>query len=330
MEPSRWSTPFFILGADRSGTTLLRSLLCDKFLAVIPPESEFIRDLAPWRHGKPPSPKEVDKLVDRISRHPRYRSWEVSSRLRPIAYPCFTSRTQAFAHYISLPFEQYAAEREVAPWGDKTPSYIDHVELLAELWPECRFVFIERDGRDVFCSIRGLPFGPNTAGAAARVWTRSIDLRRQAEQAYPGRVLTLRYEDLVARTTRTLRDVGAFLGLEQRTAASRSLESRNVDVARASWFPRLRGAVDASSVGRWREGLDALDLADYEATARAHLQMLGYALNADSPPRKFPRTLFQGILEIWLVITHFAELRLGLERGREVRYVLQRKVRRGV
>lgn len=319
-------TPVFILGADRSGTTLLRSLLSERFSIAVPPESEFIRDLARWRVGPPPTEADVDHLLGEIERHPRYVSWKVSSPLRPERPATFASRADAYRSLVSRPFELYASEHDSLVWGDKTPSFLSDLSLLDEIWPRCRFVFIERDGRDVFCSVRSLPFGPNTPRAAARSWVEVIERRWSAEQEFGGRVLTVRYEALVRDPEPVLRKVSDFLALEARDEVP--IESgRVVDARRAAWFPKLRGSVDTSSVHRWTCDLDARDLADFESVAARHLTVLGYERGAHARPRGSAGVTAQRAREVWLKGLHFVTLRLVRERGREVRYVLRRKWR---
>lgn len=325
-------TPFFILGADRSGTTLLRSLLAQRFAVAIPPESEFIRDLAGWRVGPPPTALEVERLRREVWSHPRVRSWGLAGP--PDASPVSgaggpperqLSREEVFRDVVSEPYQAYAARMGVHRWGDKTPSYLDHLELLAGIWPGCRFVFVERDGRDVFCSIRRLPFGPNTPAAAAHVWNDALMTRDHAARRFPGRTRTITYEALVATPDRVVDELGEWLGLDPGGEPS---EDAVVDPERAAWFPRLRDAVDAGSVGRWRRDLSDAEVARYEEVAGGALADRGYELSGVSPGTGRPARFLGPVTEWALRGWHFVVLRLWRERGRELRYVVARKLRR--
>ena len=321
--------PFFLLGADRSGTTLLRKMLVRDYLVAIPPESEFIRDLANWRAGPPPTPAEVRWLLTRLAKHPRFESWGVAPpRLAEDLE--LNDRLSVFREVMAAAFKSFAELTGAAVWGDKTPSYTQKHALLHEIWPECRIVFMERDGRDVYSSVRDLPFGPNTPAAAARAWVQAVESRRAAELMYPGRVMSVRYEDLTRNPTSTVATVANFLCLATRSEspATRSREGERVDDSRASWFPKLRDKVDTSSVCRWRADMSADEVAKYMAVAAAHLGDLGYP---DASPGAWAstsaaETARQNGREIALRARNFVRLRLIEERGREISYVLRRKL----
>ena len=331
-------TPFFILGADRSGTTLLRTMLVQRFAVAIPPESEFIRDLAAWRAGPSPTSKEVAQLRQDVCSHPRVTSWWPTRRPLSAAAPgpaktqeqaqpteAGPTRERIFREIVSGPFIEYATARGMTRWGDKTPSYLDHFELLDAIWPGCRFVFVERDGRDVFCSVRRLPFGPNTPSAAARAWMHALARRDEAERELPGRTRTITYEVLVASPESVVGELGEWLGLQP----ARNLPTQAaVDPRRQAWFSRLREDVDAVSVGRWRRDLSGSELARFETIAGQALVERGYALSETTSRPTGVALHLEGASEFFLRAWHFLVLRLWRERGRELRYVATRKLRR--
>ena len=65
---------------------------------------------------------------------------------------------------IAAVFAAYAAERDKARWGDKTPLYMQHLDLLERLFPDARYVHLIRDGRDAALSFLSVPAGLMTEG----------------------------------------------------------------------------------------------------------------------------------------------------------------------
>src|SRR5439155_3827481 len=114
-------SPFFIVGNDRSGTTMLRMILDRGVDAAVPPESMFLTDVAlpaaDWQ-----------ELMDRVWRHPKVRLWELPGP--PPRVPAELSPEDAARFVLGAPFAAYARKHGKARWGDKTPHYVHHVDLL--------------------------------------------------------------------------------------------------------------------------------------------------------------------------------------------------------
>src|SRR5262249_35269657 len=131
-------SPFFLLGHDRSGTTMLR-LVLDRGAAAIPPESMFLVDVAPARrNGNLTDPAQADELMREVWNHPKVRLWGLSQE--PPAVPSGLTHDEAYRFVVGAPFVAYAEREGKNRWGDKTPAYLPHVDELAEIWPEARFV----------------------------------------------------------------------------------------------------------------------------------------------------------------------------------------------
>src|SRR5512145_2065807 len=132
--------PVLVLGVRRSGTTLLRVMLDRNPELAVPDESYFVPQLADRHRGR----IDVDAFVDDLRRLPTLREWdvpagEVRARLRPGA---------TLGDGIAAVYEVYAGRHGKARWGDKTPMYMEHLDLLERLFPEARYVHLVRDGRD--------------------------------------------------------------------------------------------------------------------------------------------------------------------------------------
>ena len=130
--------PFFIVGNDRSGTTMLR-LILDRSAVAIPPESMFLVDFEPVRQaGGLGNPEKAASFMRRVWEHPRVRVWGIAGD--PPAVPLGLSHEEAYRFAVEAPFRAYAEMNEKERWADKTPLYLAHVGELAEIWPEARFV----------------------------------------------------------------------------------------------------------------------------------------------------------------------------------------------
>jgi len=279
------SEPFFIVGAHRSGTTLLRFMLNSHPRLYLPPESEFIPALFGGAPERPLSRAAARRRLRRIFRLRFAREWMGGPPTLEDLLPGVDAVMPA--QLIDALYTAYCRLHGAERWGDKTPTYTSHMDLLGRLFPDARFVHLVRDGRDVALSVLAT-WGDRVhvdLVFAARTWVRRVgDARRSAAAVDGTRYLELRYEDLVSDPARELRAVSRFLGetfhpdmLEPHRMARRS-------VADGSFHDAVRHPVSSERVARWRSAMSARDLRIFEALAGATLRELGYELAAEGPP----------------------------------------------
>src|SRR5436309_1210092 len=182
------------------------------------------------------------------------------------------------------PVEEASGE-EKERWGDKTPLYLRYVEEIDEIWPDARFAVVVRDGRDVALSVMRVPFGANNVWAAARAWAQGIRLGLEAERRYPERVVTVRYEDLVAQPAKEAARVCGFLGLEFR-AEMLEIERTDPDKIlkeQAGWFTNVWAGINTSAVGKWKRKMTPAQQQLFARVAGPELEAMGYEAGEPAP-----------------------------------------------
>jgi hypothetical protein len=265
--------PFpFIVSCGRSGTTLLRAMLERGGEIAIPPESYFPVSLhrRHWRTVFDPAAFGED-----LGANVRFREWGM-----PVPD---LSGAADYADAVRSVFAAYAeAHGGPGRYGDKTPAFVLHMELLAGLFPEARFVHLIRDGRDVARSLVQAPFGPNGLARAAEVWSRRVTRgRASGERLGPNRYLEVRYESMVVDPAAALRSVCAFLELEFRDEMLHPEEGETlVPEGERPQHANLELPV-TPGLRDWRRDMPDADVALVEAVAGALLSELGYE-------RRFP------------------------------------------
>ena len=321
--------PFFIVGNDRSGTTMLRLILDRGPDAAIPPESMFLTDFAEsFERGEPRDADAATRFMHEVWNHPKVRLWQLAGE--PPEVPSRLSPADLYRLVVEAPFKAYAAMHGKPRWGDKTPHYVHHVDHLLALWPRARFVVLVRDGRDVALSLRRMPFGPNNAWAAAQWWARGIRAGARAQREHPDAVLTVRYEDLARRPAGEVRRVCGFLdlGYSDDMLALEEVDPARIVPDQAAWFPTLFDGINTSAVERWRREMGTRDQRIFAALAGAELAQCGYEVGGGEAPSVSPRQarLFHYHNELMRNV-NFLRLRLVQERGRELRLALARRRR---
>jgi hypothetical protein len=240
---------------------------------AIPTESYFIPQLHD-RHGDRP---DVDAFLSDLGRLARVREWGVAPedvRARLPAEP-------TFADAIAAVYASYAGAEGKTRFGDKTPAYMQQLDLLERVFPGAQYVHLIRDGRDAalsFVAMRRRPrfnwARPRGMSAFACQWKLEVE----AAQAFgrrlgPERYVELRYEELVAAPEASLRRVCEFLGLGFEPAMLDY--HRQIDAGRLQDHPRLAQA-PTPGVRRWREEMSSADAEVFEAIAGELLAELGY------------------------------------------------------
>jgi hypothetical protein len=184
-------------------------------------------------------------------------------------------------------FQAYARRFGKPRWGDKRPTYIQHLDGLLRLFPDAQVVHLIRDGRDCVASLKEMSWYKRDAFHATATWTQAIDLgRRAAARLGPDSYYQLQYEHLVDNPAGELRRLCAFLGEDydpQMTQPQRIADSAVPPQKR--WHQRTKAAVNSSRVGSWNARLEPWEIALAETVMGRRLQDHGYELTgAPRPP----------------------------------------------
>jgi LPS sulfotransferase NodH len=322
------SRPFFIVACDRSGTTMLRLILDRSPDVAIPTESMIVVDMAALRRrfGGLDTDEQFDRLAATVWRHPKVREWHLEGRP-----PRREGRSGAEAYRAALeaPYLAYAQQHGKPGWGDKTPYYVEHLAEVRRVFPEARIVNLVRDGRDVALSLLRVPFGPANVWAGAHQWrdaVRAVD----RDAAWLGDdLLTVRYEQLVADPAAVVPEICGFLEItyEPGMLAVEETPPDRIAVGQEAWFTELYTGITAASVGKWRREMRPSDVALFESIAGAELERHGYETGLGSTPPRIPDAAWQA--HNWAVKGwHFTVLHVWRERGREVPYLIRRRLGR--
>jgi hypothetical protein len=281
----------FIVGASRSGTTLLRRMIDAHRDVAITRETHWIVDVLHGNDAVSPEAPATPDLLSRLLTEERFTRMGIDTA--ELERLVSDDAPPSYAQFVTAAFDQHGANNGKRLVGDKVPGYVTEVPTLHGLWPEARFVHMIRDGRDVCLSVldwqragrevtRFSAWPEDPVSVAALWWERRVRLGREAGAALaPELYYELRYEALVADAAGECDSLCAFLGVPFDERMLRFHEGRERHdpglSAKKAWRPVTAGLRD------WRTEMGEEDLERFEAAAGGLLDELRYARAVPEP-----------------------------------------------
>ncbi|PEN09252.1 hypothetical protein CRI93_00545 [Longimonas halophila] len=290
------TSPIFVVGANRSGTTLARLMLNAHPRIAIPEELNYFKIRPYWHSWDEPVwdaedyAQFVDRVLDRyLPLLPGLDAAAVRPRL--LAAPNPTYRTP-YAELLGA----WAAAEGKARWGEKTPGNLFYVDLLIGMFPDAQFIYVQRDPRAGVASMQGVSFFPNDVVLNAlnrrKSWTVGHRLLTQVVPAKQR--ITIRYEDLVYTPEQVARTLCTFLGeaydpdmLRFHTDAERYMKTE----AASSFNAAATRPISTAPAERWKTDLSPIEIGWIESICAEEIDRFSY--HPTAPPRPLSARLIQ-------------------------------------
>ena len=272
-------SPIFILGAQRSGTTLLRLMLNSHSKIAIPEEGGFWMPLLrEYRNKKKNIEGNLLGLyIEYVQNHPQFKLWniDVSS-----VFDCFKSKGSVTLYeFIHETYKTFATAGGKSIWGDKTPSFFRMMPVLKSLFPDAMFIHMIRDGRDIYLSRRKLDPTMSNVSVNALEWVYKVRrARRDLELIDSSHYYELRYEDIVKSPNDILQSICDFLNI---AFEKKMLEfwTQSDKFIGAHHSKLIFQPVSTKSVGKWKNKMTVSELKRFELIAKKELLAFDYDIS---------------------------------------------------
>lgn len=184
------NTPFFIVGAPRSGTTLLRDFLRLHPRLECPEETHFFRWADPFDTYRYKVPYKNEKLF--------YKHRQLDGIHDKEFFEAFESvnNKKELADWYG---KQYLETKENpnGRWFDKTPQNVYGILLIRATYPQAKFIHLYRNPLNVVASLlEGKVMPKQSLRAAISSWTESAMILSQFSDIAGDDLLELSYEEL--------------------------------------------------------------------------------------------------------------------------------------
>jgi tetratricopeptide (TPR) repeat protein len=221
----------FIVGMPRSGTTLLERLLCRHPQISGVGEPPYIQNLARSSQARLASnlefPEVLGALTDNVCK-------ELGEEYIQLARQFNISTT----HTV-----------------DKTPLNFFYLGVILAILPNARLVHNFRDPVDTCLSIYqqlfsgGMPYAYDLEQIGS-YYLQYLRIMEHWKRLYPGKILDVKYEDVVMDSEQQLRKVIGFCDLTWDDRCLDDDQKQTVSATASKW--QARQAIYQSSVKRWR------------------------------------------------------------------------------
>lgn len=279
--------PIIMIGAERSGTTLVMAMVgCHSRIAV-PEVVWYYTRFRPYlySYGDLSKKENFRVLVEEMVFGLKTAFWGMNVNVRTIVDEIIAEcKEQSFAGVYAAMHERFARVSGNKPrWGEKTPHNLFFVKEILEDFPNAQFIFITRDGRDASADYLESSFGPTNIFAAAESWALCQNaVKPWRKKLNASQWMDLRYEDLVKDPVKLLKRTCEFLGEKYEPGM---LEFHKTDLAQNRGATKdhkpLGHAASDKYIGIYKNLLSLRDQRIFASVAGKELAEAGYKSDVD-------------------------------------------------
>lgn len=242
---------FFLVGAPRSGTTILQSLLAAHPKITSFPETKFFHFLGADRLKS--------RLPDRLHRwfHQEICRPDLFDQHEVYSRQVTSDRIKWFVGVL----DQLAAEEGNDIWLEKTPEHIFFIKDILDYLPDARFIHLIRNPLDVVASMRKATSDPLNNILWGGEWTLGFCVERWKSAALISycfrdspQHLVVRYEDLLQDKIRFLSECCYFIDIAYDVEMVRNYRVKAVKLGQGlPWHEGIDREVEPPPVAKYKE-----------------------------------------------------------------------------
>ncbi len=269
------------MGTPRSGTTLVQRLACELDGVKVPPETHLLSVFALRIGRADPFPWSGQQLREGLRRYVALGQLEGAGPDPGVLYDALGGRAATILDLLDAVVEAMAPGRWLH--GEKSPEHLQWARLLAAARTDLKLICVVRDPRAVFASQRETRWIRSDPARSAMRWVLDQREVRHLRRALPGRVLAVRYEDVVTSPEGTKERIGAFLDVVDH-AGGTTPSAEALYRPGETWKSLSTGEISASRTERWRDALTPSEAAAVETVAGREMARWGYAPECRTAP----------------------------------------------
>ena len=245
----------FLVGAPRSGTTILQALLASHPSITSFPETKFFHYL--WTNRlKSRLPDRLHKWFhEEISRPDLFNPFEVYHR---------QTTSDRIKWFVGI-LDRLAIEEGNQIWLEKTPEHIYFIRDILNYLPDAKFIHLIRNPLDVVASMRKATSDPLNNILWGGEWTLEFCVERWKSSALVSHYLrespqhlVVRYEDLLQDKIRFLSECCYFIDIAYDVEMLRNYRVKAVNLGQGlPWHEGIDREVEPPTFAKYKEFLSS-------------------------------------------------------------------------
>ncbi|MEP9410019.1 MAG: sulfotransferase [Candidatus Brocadia sp.] len=277
MEPVK--KQFFIVGTQRSGTTLLRLILNSHSQIFIPRESFFLMPFLKKRYLKSTiSGNSLRAFDENIRSNSLFKGTYIDGNYRFFLSQLFQQEEIRLKDLMDFIFSGMCLSENKSIWGNKTISFFRKIDILFSLYPHAKFIHIVRDGRDMFDSWRKMDPGKNNVAFVALDWSIKLyKIEKSLKRIPPNNRITIRYEDLVSNPEVIIKSVCSVLEIDYEPGMMDFYKtSHKYTIPHHSEL--IFKPLDKGNTAKWKKRLTPREISIFNLLAGHYLRKYNYEI----------------------------------------------------
>lgn len=280
----------FLLGSERSGSNLLRTLL-GNHSDISAPIAPHLTDVFKYRFGEY-SPLNYDKkkeLLNDINAYVNYEfnNWNVQfSHEREEL-----SSLNSFIDYLNFAFSQKALKENKTNYFCKDNHNHKYALGIAKDIPNAKFIYLYRDPRDHVSSWMKSPLFLHTPYEAIIKWKTEQEEILLLKEFFCLDIYDLKYEDLIEKPEMQMTKVLEFIGVNIEESCFQTKRS-NAEALKNPLWKNINKPIKKSNQGNFKKVLNHREINLIESLTSDLMLKLGYAPTTDQNWKKGNKYFF--------------------------------------
>jgi len=279
--------PIFVVGAPRSGTTLIMAMIGNHSRIAVPEVGWLYPRFYPYlySYGDLREDKNFRVLAEEMLFSLNKPFWGMDLNPATALHTLLAEvKERSFAGIYCALHEMYAQQNGNKPrWGQKTPNNTFFIGPILECFPNAQFIYIDRDGRDTCADFLRSSFGATNSFVAAEFWKLIHNAAKPwREKLDSSQWYDIKYEDLVRKPETVLTGVCNFL---EEKYEPEMLDFWKTDLAQGRGknpdHKPLASPVSDKFIGIYKEALSLYDQRVIAAVIGEEMKQSGYELDID-------------------------------------------------
>lgn len=273
--------PIFMIGTQRSGSNMLRLMLNQLPDIAAPHPPHILHRMMPVMHAYGDLKRERNfmTLVDDVCRLVELNPvpWEgVTLDRKTVAAEC---REHSLVAVFGAVYQALADSRGATTWLCKSMQNTLFLPQIEEYFPDAKYIYLYRDGRDVAVSFRKAVVGEKHFYHIAKEWAETQRLALKHRNIVPAeRFISVSYEELTGHPEPAMQRLCAFLDAPYDRSMLEfysSDEAKRAADSSTLWSNVVKPII-ANNTRKFIREASKEDVAIFESVAGDVLDALGY------------------------------------------------------